>query len=107
MNVEYFRGSVVEQFPDGRDSVMLPWPCYQVDYHLHAGASGGPTFDKSGAVFAMNCASNSPETDIAYVTSTDMLLGCQITNIDIEGKHYDVATIMDLVNAGIVRYQLD
>lgn len=84
---------------------MLPWPCYQVDYHLHGGASGGPTIDEHGEVFAINCMSNSPETDIAYATSVDMLLGCQLTNIKIEEKHYDVATIRDLVSAGIVLYR--
>ncbi len=106
INYEYFRGNVVEQFPLGRDRVMLPWPCYQVDYHLHAGASGGPTFDASGAVFAINCSSHEPQTNVAYVTSIDMILGCEIPNISIDGKHYPVGTIMDLVNAGIVRYEL-
>ncbi|UJW86729.1 S1 family peptidase [Devosia sp. SL43] len=104
MNVENFRGKVVQQFPTGRDRVMLPWPCYQVDFHLHGGGSGGPVFDAGGEVFAINCASHTPETDIAFVTSVDMLLGCIIQNIVIENKSYTTATIRDLVDAGIVLY---
>lgn len=104
MNVENFRGKVVQQFPTGRDKVMISWPSYQVDFHLHGGGSGGPVFDQAGEVFAINCSSHSPDTDVAFVTSIDMIMGCEILNIDIDGKRYEKAKIRDLVNSGIILY---
>ncbi len=105
LECDYFRGRVVDWHPNGRDSSQLTWPCYRVDFHLHPGASGGPVFSESGTVFAINCASYKPQTDLAYVTSVDMLLGCIVQNVVIYGRRYETATINDLVSAGTVRYE--
>lgn len=50
-------GHVVETFKEGRDSVMLPFPCVQTDIPVYACNSGGPVFDDKGRVFAVNCTS--------------------------------------------------
>jgi hypothetical protein len=50
----FYDGRIVDYLPDGRDSVMVPGPCYQTSMIIHGGASGGPVFDEDGCVFAIN-----------------------------------------------------
>lgn len=52
-----YEGVVVEEYPDGRDSHMLPSTCYQVDMNIVGGASGGPVFDEHGFVVSLNSTS--------------------------------------------------
>jgi S1-C subfamily serine protease len=105
MYPEHFRGKIVEQFPSGRDRSLLSWPCYQLDFHLHPGASGGPVFDDRGEVFAVNCMSMEPDRNIAYATSIDMVLDAIVGETKINGKAFKEARIRDLVDEGVVLYQ--
>lgn len=41
-------GRVAEHHPTGRDKLLLPGPCLQVDCHTVGGMSGGPVFDEQG-----------------------------------------------------------
>ena len=41
-------GNVAEHHPRGRDQLLLPGPCLQVDCHTVGGMSGGPVFDEQG-----------------------------------------------------------
>lgn len=50
-------GTVKEWFPEGRDKVMLPFPCFQSDMPVYGANSGGPVFDEKGRVCAINCTS--------------------------------------------------
>jgi Trypsin-like peptidase domain len=63
----YYDGNVVTFFPNGRDRVMLPGPCYQTTMIVHGGASGGPVFGKSGSVFGVN-STGYDDTDISFVS---------------------------------------
>lgn len=58
-------GTVTEHFPDGRDAVMLPFPCFQSDMPVYGANSGGPVFDEKGRVCAINCTSYEG-TDISF-----------------------------------------
>jgi hypothetical protein len=51
------RGEVLEVFPDGRDRVMMPFPCFRSDIPIYGANSGGPVFDKAGRVCGINCTS--------------------------------------------------
>lgn len=51
------RGYVTDIFERARDSVMLPFPCFQSDIPIYGGNSGGPVFDKVGRVCGVNCTS--------------------------------------------------
>ena len=51
------RGTVQEIFPDHRDRVMLPFPCFQSDIPIYGANSGGPVFDRRGRVVGINCTS--------------------------------------------------
>jgi Trypsin-like peptidase domain len=50
-------GEVKRIYPEGRDSVMLPFPCYEVNARLDPGMSGGLVIDESGALCGLICAS--------------------------------------------------
>jgi hypothetical protein len=51
------RGQVREIFPNGRDRVMMPFPCFRSDVPIYGGNSGGPVFDKAGRVCGINLTS--------------------------------------------------
>jgi Trypsin-like peptidase domain len=50
-------GRVTAIFEKMRDRVMLPFPCVQSDVPIYGGNSGGPVFDVSGRICAINCTS--------------------------------------------------
>jgi hypothetical protein len=51
------RGQVVEVFPEGRDRVIMPFPCFRSDIPIYGANSGGPVFDHLGRVCGVNCTS--------------------------------------------------
>jgi hypothetical protein len=50
-------GHLTEIFEEPRDSVLLPFPCFQSDIPIYGANSGGPVFDKKGRICAVNCTS--------------------------------------------------
>ncbi len=50
-------GHLTEIFQKARDRVLLPFPCLQSDIPLYGANSGGPVFDKTGRICAVNCTS--------------------------------------------------
>lgn len=95
-NPEFYEGQIVEYFPDGRDSVMLPGPCYRTDMVIHHGASGGPVAGPSGRVFGIN-STGFDGTDDSYISRIDELFSLQIVTED-----SDRVSIQQLVNEGAV-----
>jgi hypothetical protein len=67
---DMYTGHITAQHLNGRDSVMLPWPCYETDMEIRGGASGGPVCisGSEGTVFAVNCSSFFPH-NVSYVSS--------------------------------------
>lgn len=43
-------GHIMQVHALKRDSVMLPYPCYETSAHIEGGMSGGPVFDSNGQV---------------------------------------------------------
>lgn len=41
-------GSVSAIYPQKRDNIMMPWPCFEVECPSLGGSSGGPAFDING-----------------------------------------------------------
>lgn len=58
-------GHVREIFTRARDSVMLPFPCFQSDIPIYSANSGGPVFDVKGRICGVNCSSYEG-TDISF-----------------------------------------
>lgn len=100
----YYRGSVVEYFPKYRDKSYLKWPCFQVNFHLHPGASGGPVFDRDGRVFGVNCASMEPYRDTAFVTSIDSIKDATIHEASFEDEFYPELPLRKLIRSGVIRF---
>jgi hypothetical protein len=59
---DMYRGRITKPYPEGRDSVMLPGPCYETDMEIKGGSSGGPVFisGSSGFVFGVNSTGMEP-----------------------------------------------
>jgi hypothetical protein len=79
-NATYYDGYIREYFPNGRDKVVLPGPCYQTSIHIHGGASGGPVFGPNGLVFGIN-STGIDGTDISYVSRTSDILHLRVDDV--------------------------
>lgn len=103
----FYAGAVVECFPDGRDRVMLPGPCYQTTMHLHGGASGGPVFDsQTGRVCGINCTSLSGATDVSFVSMIHKLLEIDIEGVVLDARRgEETVRLSQLVALGHVRFE--
>jgi hypothetical protein len=53
-------GTVTQQFPRGRDRLLVPWPALEIDCPAWGAMSGGPVFDNRG--FLVGLISRSLET---------------------------------------------
>ena len=73
------RGQLTNYFPAGRDSVMLPFPAFESNMPIYAGASGGPVFNTRGQVIAVNC-TRFEGSDISYHTDIVCLLDLPVDN---------------------------
>lgn len=56
-------GRVTQRYPRGRDRVMLPGPCIEIDCPSWGGMSGGPVFDERGWLIGVLSSSVSAEDD--------------------------------------------
>ena len=93
---QFYEGQIVEYLPDGRDSVLLPGPCYRTDMVIHHGASGGPVAGPSGKVFGIN-ATGWEGTDDFYFSRVDELLP-----LELHIGEDERVTIQQLVDQGAV-----
>ncbi len=101
-NPAFYRGEVVEYYPEGRDKRMLSWPSYQVDFHMHPGASGGPVFDRSGFVIGINCSSFDPDRNIAFVTDIENIKHAVVSKVIIEDQPPMNMTIGEMISKGYI-----
>lgn len=63
LNLKGSVGLVSNHYLSGRDSSMIPWPCFQVDVGTPGALSGGPVFDKFGDVVGVLCSSMGTDGD--------------------------------------------
>ena len=65
-------------YPLGRDAVMLPFPCFEVEARFDPGMSGGLVVDESDTLCGIICATlqhHDPDTPpISYVASLSPML---------------------------------
>lgn len=101
-NPAFYRGEVVEYYPNGRDKLMLSWPSYQVNFHMHPGASGGPVFDRSGFVIGINCSSFDPDRNIAFVTDIENVKHAVVSNVLLENQPPMNMTIGEMISKGYI-----
>lgn len=61
-------GRVTEVYPNGRDKVNLPGPCFETDLVAVGGMSGGPVFDSLGRIIGLISSSFPPENSPTFVS---------------------------------------
>ena len=95
----FYEGKILEHLPNGRDTVILPGPCYRTSMIIHHGASGGPVAGPSGRVFAVN-STGIDGTDDSYISQIDGILSLPITVGGDNGV--EQITIGELAEQGMV-----
>lgn len=94
---KFYEGKITCEYRNGRDSVMLPGPCYETNLSLEGGSSGGPVFDERGHVFAVN-STGIDGSDIAFVSHIQSICGLPIAEYEVnDGTMIDSITIRELI----------
>ncbi len=99
------RGHVREIFAQARDSVMLPFPCYQSDMPIYSANSGGTVFDVKGRICGVNCSSYEG-TDISYHVPMRAILDLLAYEIELipEDPHPRTRQLLELGLARRARF---
>lgn len=96
----FYDGNIVTFFPNGRDRVMMPMPCYETTMVIHGGASGGPVFANSGCVFGVN-STGFDGTDTSFVSRVDEIFDLTIDGIVMTpGDAARAVPVMQIARAG-------
>jgi len=95
----FYDGEVTEYLPTGRDRVLLPGPCYRTNMVIHHGASGGPVFSPSGAVFAVN-STGFDGTDVSYVSRIDEIFDLTVDDVVMDQQPPRSVRLIEMVRAG-------
>jgi hypothetical protein len=66
IKIQSWRGVLQEVHPKGRDSAMLPFPCYRSNMKIRGGASGGPVSTAKGVSSRSTARTSKART--AYLT---------------------------------------
>lgn len=94
----FYDGDLVAYFPKGRDSVLLPGPCYQTSITVHGGASGGPVFDQNGEVFGIN-STGIMGADISFVSNIKEIFDLAVDGVSIDGGPPRRTLVRDIAHA--------
>lgn len=95
----FYEGHILEHLPNGRDTIILPGPCYRTSMIIHHGASGGPVAGPSGSVFAVNSTGFDGTVD-SYISQIDGVLSLPITMEEDNGV--EQITVGQLAEQGVV-----
>ena len=98
----FFEGKLVKEFPRGRDTTMLPNPCWQTDMHIHSGASGGPVFNSHGHVLGINSTSSTVDTSCSFISTIYHVMNLKIRNISVNSSPAKDYTFEELIKMGVI-----
>lgn len=101
INTNFYQGTITEEYPNGRDTILLPSKCYQTNMKIHGGASGGPVFNSAGYVVGINSTGYEGFDDISFISSIDDTLDIVLTNIRLGNSQNDSSiSIKELIKHG-------
>ncbi len=81
-------GLVTAVYPEKRDTVMLPWPCIELNVGASGGVSGGPAFDQDGRMIGILCSALGDGADgTSYVSLVDPILSTSFLHAWPPGLH--------------------
>lgn len=104
INPHYYAGRIVADHPNGRDRVMLPFPCFETSIHLHGAAIGGPVFDPAtGLVVGVNTSSFAGATDISYVAKIAPVLDLPVPGVHLGRGDVGALSLRDLAARDLAR----
>jgi hypothetical protein len=95
----YYDGDLIEYLETGRDRVLLPGPCYRTSIIIHHGASGGPVFSRSGAVFAVN-STGFDGTEDSYMSRINEIFALTIDDVVMNDQPSRSVRIIEMARAG-------
>jgi hypothetical protein len=100
-------GKITQVFPTGRDRVMLPFPCFEIEARFDPGMSGGIVIDEQGALCGLICASlQQSDPDAAPVSYVASLWPMLKTVISVDrGERYPKGLsypLMDAAKDGLI-----
>lgn len=101
---DFFEGRVQQHYPNGRDSVLMPGPCAHTSMHIHGGASGGPVFDSSGEVFAINSTGFENE-DVSFVTPVHTIETLYLDDVFTPTNTSGRVSAGELIDSGFIAYR--
>jgi len=100
----FYEGEVLDYYPNGRDSVILPGPCYRTTILLHGGASGGPVFDIEGRVFAVNSTGFQNERT-SFVSAIQDILSLSVDDVLLLGESMPRSVpVLELTRLGHISF---
>jgi len=95
----WYDGNLEEHFPNGRDQIFLPKPCFRTSIFIHGGASGGPVFSRAGAVFGVN-STGIEGTDISFVSRLDEIFQLTIDDVILGSRSPASVPVIEMARAG-------
>lgn len=100
-------GTITKVYPSGRDRVMLPFPCFEIEARFDPGMSGGLVIDEAGALCGLICAGlQNSEPDALPVSYVASLWPMLKTTISIDrGERYPRGVsyqVVDLAVDGLI-----
>ncbi len=99
-----FGGEILDYYPDGRDRVLHPAPCYRTTCNPTGGASGGPVASKDGTVFAVN-STGIDGTEEGFCSALAPILGLEVHEYGDQGTiTSSKIDLKELANHGMVRF---
>ncbi|MBD3341414.1 MAG: hypothetical protein GF353_20075 [Candidatus Lokiarchaeota archaeon] len=102
---DFYDGKLEDFYPNGRDQVTLPAPCYRTTINIHGGASGGPVFGPSGHAFGVNSTSFSSTTDISFVSRINEILSLRVKEVRLHDLEPESTTIFELAKHGFIKFK--
>jgi hypothetical protein len=100
-------GTVTQVYSLGRDRVMLPFPCFEIEARFEPGMSGGMVIDESGSLCGLMCASlNQADANAPPLSYVAALWPMLKTKISVNRGHKyprDVSyPVIDLATDGLI-----
>lgn len=98
LKTKFYDGVIEEYYPKGRDSSLLPFPCYRSSIKLLGGSSGGPVANEEGRVFAINCTGYDGIDDLSFLVRINEIIPLYIDNAVLNGKQRKRISVKELIN---------
>ncbi len=102
-NVDYYKGFIQKDYPNGRDKILLPGACFQTSMYIHGGASGGPVFNDEGVVCGVNSTGYENEP-LSFITPINTIVNLVLNDVGTPNNSTGQISIQELINDKFILY---